>query len=256
MPFINLPTGKTFAWAPRTGSTAILRAIANTFFAERLNIPVATPNKSPVDPHALLQSTILPTPGNEVVILLRNPVERFRSACSRTGKTVEQGLSLIDKDPHFTPLGQWFRMLPRTSFTPFRFETEFDKCTQYIGIGIVAQENIGDKKPTLTAKQLASVQEAYADDIKFYEQAFAVEEQHIYTPTEVPLWAFRQVLIEDGMLDPILEKIKDNAVLINFLEYGNYVTRSSPSLTTIANQFNKSSAEIDELFRRASTLQL
>lgn len=75
-------------------------------------------------------------------------------------------------------------------------------------------------------------------------------------PAEVPLWAFRQVLIEDSLLATILAAVEGNAVLVNFLEYGNFVDRASPSLATIAAQLGKTDAEVDQIFRRADALKL
>lgn len=75
-------------------------------------------------------------------------------------------------------------------------------------------------------------------------------------PAEVPLWAFRQVLIEDGLLAGILAAVSSNAVLTNFLEYGNFVSRGSPSLAQMAAQLGKTSDEVDDYFRRAAALSL
>jgi hypothetical protein len=75
-------------------------------------------------------------------------------------------------------------------------------------------------------------------------------------PAEVPLWAFRQVLIEDGLLATILAAVQGNEILLNFIEYGNFVDRSSPALATLAAQLGKTDAEVDEFFRRAAVKKL
>jgi hypothetical protein len=75
-------------------------------------------------------------------------------------------------------------------------------------------------------------------------------------PESVPLWSLRQVLMEDGLLDTILAAVQNNAVLLNFLEYGNYVNRDSPSLAALAAQLERTSDEVDNLFRRAATKKL
>lgn len=75
-------------------------------------------------------------------------------------------------------------------------------------------------------------------------------------PSEVPLWALRQILIEDGLLATILADAASNPILVNFLEYGNYVVRSSLTLRALATKLGKTDAEIDEVFRRASKLKL
>lgn len=75
-------------------------------------------------------------------------------------------------------------------------------------------------------------------------------------PTEIPLWAFRQVLEEDGLLSTIQSATSGNAIVKNYLEYGNIVLRGSQTLNTIATQLGKSESEIDQLFIRANRIVL
>lgn len=81
-------------------------------------------------------------------------------------------------------------------------------------------------------------------------------------PSEVPLWAFREVLIEFSLLNTLLDAISQiqdtitRARLTNFLEYGNYIVRSSPTVNSLGAALGKSPEEIDELFRIASGKQL
>lgn len=81
-------------------------------------------------------------------------------------------------------------------------------------------------------------------------------------PSEVPLWAFRQVLIEDGQLEQIeafvtgLPDAMLRKKLQNFLLTGNFIMRNSPSLSALASEINKTPAEIDDIFRRAAAVVL
>ena len=75
-------------------------------------------------------------------------------------------------------------------------------------------------------------------------------------PATVPLWAFRQVLIEDGLLATVQVAVAKSAALTNFLEYGNFVDRASPALAQLATGLGKSSDEVDALFRRAGALKI
>ena len=77
-----------------------------------------------------------------------------------------------------------------------------------------------------------------------------------YYPPSVPLWAFRQVLIEDGLLAQVQALAAGNAAVLNFLEYGNFVDRRSPALAGIATALGKTDAEVDDFFRRAAALKL
>lgn len=75
-------------------------------------------------------------------------------------------------------------------------------------------------------------------------------------PREVPLWAFRQILIEDGLLETIVSDLSSDPILLNFLEYGNFVTRSSPALKALATKLGKTDLEVDEVFRRARKIKV
>lgn len=75
-------------------------------------------------------------------------------------------------------------------------------------------------------------------------------------PSTVPLWAFREVLMDDGLLAPVLAAVQTDPRVLNFLEYGNFVDRASPALATLAAQLGKTDAEVDEFFRRAADKRL
>jgi hypothetical protein len=111
-----------------------------------------------------------------------------------------------------------------------------------------AQENGYERAAPLTGEAL---QEAIAA-----QRALDLAARPRPVPRSVPLWAFRQVLIEDDLLATILAAIAADAVLLNFLEYGNFVDRASPSLAALAAQLGKTETEVDELFRRAAAKRL
>jgi hypothetical protein len=81
-------------------------------------------------------------------------------------------------------------------------------------------------------------------------------------PKEVPLWAFRSILMQDGLLQDVTDAIDKETdlnkkiIVTSFLEYGNTVTRSSSVLNSIAVILNKTQEDIDDVFRRASKLKI
>ena len=75
-------------------------------------------------------------------------------------------------------------------------------------------------------------------------------------PATVPLWAFRQILIEDGLLATVQASVANNSLITNFLEYGNFVDRSNPTLSQLAESLGKTSDDLDTLFRRAGALKI
>ena len=96
-------------------------------------------------------------------VIVRNPVERFRSMCARhTQKTVEDHLIV----PQYGP------MHSDGCSTFFRFEDELEAAAEWLGLSLpilhlAAADD--DNKPTLTPQQEARVREIYAADISLWE---------------------------------------------------------------------------------------
>lgn len=105
-----------------------------------------------------------------IAVMVRDPVQRFRSACARQNKTVEEGLGLRESDVHFWPLKDMG--LIAADITHFRFPDQINDCAEWLGLPVpVPKENVEpeEKKPVLTVEQEAAVRLAYADDIALWE---------------------------------------------------------------------------------------
>jgi hypothetical protein len=99
----------------------------------------------------------------DAAIVVRNPVERFRSMCShRLDRSVNEHLA----NPCYGPL-------PQGAFDAvFKFENELDAVAEYLGLPTpLPQIDATDEadKPTLTPEQEARVRELYAADIALWE---------------------------------------------------------------------------------------
>jgi hypothetical protein len=95
-------------------------------------------------------------------VIVRDPVERFRSMVAKHNFTVDAQLEL----PTYGPLPQ----LPFTQY--FRFEDQLQECADWLGITVPLPhlDGIDDaEKPILTAEQKARVCEIYATDIALWE---------------------------------------------------------------------------------------
>lgn len=88
-----------------------------------------------------------------------------------------------------------------------------------------------------------------------------VTELPISVPTEASMWAFREVVFIDDGLRPAYDAFmsalsgQDPATherINNFIEYGNYVVRASPTLVSLAGALGKDSAYVDSVFIRAA----
>jgi hypothetical protein len=96
-------------------------------------------------------------------IIVRNPVERFRSMCvHKAPRTVAEQL----EEPSYGPLpgGTWSRC--------FRFEDQLQECADWLGITVPLSRlsaSTETDKPTLTIEEEARVREIYAADIALWE---------------------------------------------------------------------------------------
>jgi hypothetical protein len=96
-------------------------------------------------------------------IVVRNPVERFRSLCAhRPEMTVDEHLENLCYGP-----------LPQGIFARhFRFEDGLDAAAEYLGLPVpLPQIDATDEadKPLLTAEQESRVREIYSDDVALWE---------------------------------------------------------------------------------------
>jgi hypothetical protein len=154
---LRSPNGNGIHLTPRSGSNSLSIAAFATFWPD-IEIPT--------DMHP---ANAFPSDENwdgtnqNVGLIVRHPVERFRSMCAhRTDRTLEEHLD----SPMYGPL-------PQGDFTRyFGFETELDAAAEWLGMPTpLPQEDATDEaaKPTLTAEQEARVREIYADDIALWE---------------------------------------------------------------------------------------
>ena len=162
---ITLPNGKKFALVPRSGSYSIIWQALTP--AER------TPGNGwhPINSAGASGSPLADDePADGLCCLVRDPVERFRSACARQKKTVEEGLNSLDSDVHFWTLGSMG--LLDEGVTCFRFPDQIDACAEWLGLETpVPQLNEEDEesKPVLTPEQEEAIRATYAADIALWE---------------------------------------------------------------------------------------
>jgi len=149
-------TGTAVALTPRSGSHSLAVAAINAWWPGGEVFEYHPANAFPNDEN--WDGT-----QDNVAIIVRNPVERFRSMCAhRPERTLEEHLA----QPVYGPL-------PRGNFVRyFKFETELDAAAEWLGLPTpLPQEDATDPalKPDLTPEQEARVREMFADDIALWE---------------------------------------------------------------------------------------
>lgn len=149
-------TGNAVALTPRSGSHSLAMAAINAWWPDSVEYEYHPANAFPND------ENWDGTQAN-VALVVRNPVERFRSMVARIPeRTLEEHLA----EPIYGPL-------PRGPFARyFRFEDELDAAAEWLGLPTpLSQEDASDPadKPTLTPEQESRVREMFSDDISLWE---------------------------------------------------------------------------------------
>jgi len=147
-------TGNCVLLTPRSASHSLARAALTAWY----------PDAPPPEGHpAQSLPVIIDWPDCPVAIVVRNPIERFRSMCAhRPERTLEEHLA--------EPV---YGSLPKGIFAKyFRFEDELDAAAEWLGLPTpLLHEDATDPatKPTLTPEQEARVRELFSADITLWE---------------------------------------------------------------------------------------
>lgn len=168
---ITSPNGRRFALVTRSGSYSIIwQAIPEE---KRASDDSRSPSGRwhPINAAGAIGSPLQAyEPVEGLCCIVRDPVERFRSACARQIVTVEQGLELCETDVHFWSLS--YMGLLAEGVTYFRFPEQINDCLEWLGLPTPAQqlnEEAEEGKPTLTPEQENAIRIAYANDIVLWE---------------------------------------------------------------------------------------
>jgi len=154
---LRSPNGNGIHLAPRSGSNSLSIAAFAAFWPDiAMPANVHPANAFPIDENW--------DGGNaNVGLIVRNPVERFRSMCAhRPERTLEEHLDAPVYGP--LPTGNFARY--------FRFEDQLDTAAEWLGLPtplIHEDKSDPNKKPNLTSEQEAIVRTIYAKDIELWE---------------------------------------------------------------------------------------
>jgi len=175
----------------KAASSSLVRAIVTAHYPDvedNLTNNSTYPAGQSVDTvrwHAQLPKVTEPDGG--VVLVVRDPVERFRSACAETNVTdVDAELVKIQTQDrynnHFWPTSR----LIVDGCKLYRFDQDLDEAAMALGLSLPLPNIAGTNppKPDLTDEQLAAVQLIYADDIALYESI--TEAGQVYTAPPAP----------------------------------------------------------------------
>jgi hypothetical protein len=181
----TLPNGKSFNFTSRSCTSSLGLMALKQFHPDRV------PEHPLVDgvAHRLLDYGIGETLPEGCAIMVRNPIDRFKSVVVRTGISVEKALCMLywfqglgpepsstDRyDLEYANGTTWHHLTPVTQFVQpdsrvFKFP-DISGIAEYLGI-VAPVEHINacpGEKPELTAEQESRVREVYAADLTLWE---------------------------------------------------------------------------------------
>lgn len=163
MHFIQLPNNVVFLWIPRTGSTSIAKSILEQHYPERLNIPVSMSKNVETAWQRLLPKANS-IKGQRIIALIRNPEDRFISACARTGLSIDEGLK--SEDIHFCSVSKFARGY---NVEWFSFPDRIDDALKALSLQGVKHLNKSIVKPAITSEQQEKIRERYKDDFAIFD---------------------------------------------------------------------------------------
>ena len=180
MIFWILPNGTNLAFIPRTGSTAWAQAILDTFYPEEEKKRKQTHCPKDSDeaaPQFFVPSTRFPE-GN-LVGVIRDPIERFRSGFSKAakGRSVDVLTTdlILGKDHpvnvHIRKVSDQFSDYIN-DIKWYKYETDLEMLAKDLGLAKVpdpANESEEATKPVLTDGQIAKLKQYYSADMKIWE---------------------------------------------------------------------------------------
>lgn len=262
-------------------SNTLARSIIAAFYPEQETKIQRAAYPSGKGPDSFLARGLCPTeqkPTKPVVLIVRDPAERFRSALARLG--------LVDVDAAIDELGRYDderrplresdhfhhqHLLAKPSARVFRLEN-LDAAATLIGLSLplpVINEAVRPK-PTLTPEQANRVLAHYAIDQAMYD---AIPSGGMtYTPSlpappsppvpqsisarQIRLWLVQHgvsLATVEAAIDRIQDAVTRESVRVEW-EYAPYVERTHAWLVPMAKALGMSEAQVDAAFREAVTL--
>lgn len=175
----------------KVGSSSIAKAIIDAHHPDIASIPISFPNDGLGINRPGWQG-ICPRVADPATILacVREPVERFRSACAQIGVSAEDALTKLEADDWFNPHFNLQSRAVKNATKLYKFPDHLEQFATDASLSYPLPEinesaTHNHPKPDLTPEQKARVESVYADDIALFT-SISVPGQE-YTAPQPPL---------------------------------------------------------------------
>lgn len=216
------------------------------------------------------------------LLLVRDPIEKFRSACveEKVGD-VDAKLAQLEagdfRGVHFLPQS---RLLEGNEIKLYIFPADLEDLATEAGLAWPLPDidggNVDGDKPTLTPEQTSRLEAIYADDIALYESIAEAGQAHTpepvpesapYVPYRITAWQAKAALamtphgestalaaveaviaeMEDGPEKVVVKAAWDNNAAFE---------RQAPTILSIGTAIGLSSEQLDALFILGGSLEV
>jgi hypothetical protein len=161
--------GKALALVTRSGSHALMSLMLPEVYEQKVPISLKEDRWHPI---MNLQGWDIKYGFPEVeqiCVMVRGPIERFRSSMARRKLTFEQAIEAKDEDVHFWSVESMGLIDDRCSY--FLFPEQINLCADSLGLKTpVPKLNEENNKPDLSKVEIQILEKYYRADIELYKK--------------------------------------------------------------------------------------
>lgn len=213
----------------KVASSSLAKAIVKKFYSElaekmyNAHYPEGLSAET-VRWHSICPKTE-PASKQDTVLIVREPVDRFISAC-HTSKTtdIDGKLSKLESgnfgaDPHFWPQNRF----SETATVLFKYPEHIADLCSFIGIDSLPHEYQSSVKIVLTPEQIARVKTIYSEDTALYEsileagQRKSVKIETVETPRTLSKLVIAERLMAKNLLTQFIEFLDSGSGHLRFM---------------------------------------
>lgn len=275
--YFLLPSGESIASIGKSGSTAIGKAILLQHY------PALEPVMLGADATnaAGWQGFVPKTNGTPLsaIVAIREPIERFRSACAQERITdVDTLLTRLEDSEDDKLNGYHFRpssVYPVADTSLYQFPEHIAELANALGLTDIPSVNDNSNnipKPDLTTEQITRLEVIYAEDITLFNsiaeagQSYTAppqpepEPEPVYVPRIVAAWRIKAIAELQGLtasIDAAIDTIPapQTKIVAGFSwREGNEISRTSPLILSMAAGLGLDDEQLDGMFIAAASL--